>query len=84
MIKLTLDIENVYEDGEKIKTTVETEVPDPPATGDSDDDFDWSYDHIFPHTGTGKTGGDAFYFVTVRESSHPGLIPVGTEYEFGL
>ena len=77
-IDVTLLIDNYYSDGDKIKTTVQTTIPAPDP-----DDEDWEYDHIFEHTGTGRTDGDSCYFVTVAASSRPDILPVGTEYEFG-
>jgi len=82
MISVTLLIDNFYEGGEKIKTTVETTIPAPPPKSDEDAYNDWEYDHIFEHTGTGKEGGNSAYFVTVASSSRPDLLPVGTEFEF--
>lgn len=82
-IDVTLEILNIYEDGDQVVTHVETKIPPPPI--DDDDAFeDWQQDHIFEHTGTGKTEGDAAYFVEITSSSRPDLLPVGTEYEFGL
>jgi len=80
-IDVTLLIDNYY-DGDKIKTTVETQVEEPPADKDSDEYADWEYEEIFSHTGTGQESGNSAYFVTVASSSRPDLIPVGTEYEF--
>jgi hypothetical protein len=85
-IVLTLVIENHYpEDGDVVQTTVETTVPEPPYPPHSYayESDDWEYDHIFCHTGTGRTEGDSAYFVEVTASSRPDLIPVGTKYEFG-
>lgn len=80
-ITLDLEIENHYYGDEPVTTFKTVEVTEPPA--DPDARSDWEYDEIFPHTGTGKTEGDSCYFVTVRSSSDPALIPAGTEYEFG-
>ena len=80
-IALKLEIDNVYED-EKIRTFVETQVPEPPLDRDSTEYEEWEQDYIFSTTGTGRTEGDAGYFVTVTDSSRPDLIPVGTEYEY--
>ncbi len=81
MIDVTLIIDNHYPD-DKITVTVETQVPAPPAL-DTDEYEDWEQDHIFPLTGTGRDG-DSCYFVTVASSSDPAMLPVGTEFEFGL
>jgi len=82
LIAVTLEIDNIYEDGEQIQTVVQAEIPAPPTDKDSGEYEDWEYDHIFEHTGTGKEEGDAGYFVKVTASSRPDLLPVGTEYEF--
>lgn len=84
MITLDLRILNTYEDGDEY-TTVKcgVEVPPPPVEEYSDAYTDWADEHIFPHTGTGRTKGDSWYDVTVTASSAPHLIPVGTTYEFG-
>jgi hypothetical protein len=80
-IALTLTVENVYvELGETITTFCEVDVP--PMPTDPDDRFDWEQEHIFPHTGTGHTSGDAGYFVSVTQTSDPNNIPPGTEFEF--
>lgn len=87
MIDVTLKIDNAYEDGDVIETTVRTEVPEPPTEanfeGDSLDEAyqDWAYDNIFCHTGTGRTEGDSAYFVKCIESSDPTM--VGAEWEWG-
>jgi len=87
-IYVTLTIDNIYEDGEQIKTVVETTVDPPPYPlvpdfdSSSDEFCEWEQEEILQHTGTGKTEGDASYFVEVTESSRPDLIPVGTEFEF--
>lgn len=82
VIDVTLLIDNFY-GGDKIKTTVETQVSFPPPDRASDEFNDWEQDEIFQHTGTGQESGDSCYFVTVASSSRPEIIPVGTEYEFG-
>lgn len=88
MIDVTLKIDNIYEDGDQIETTVQTQVEEPPYPlvpnfdSSSDAFCEWEQDEIFTHTGTGNTEGDASYFVEVMESSQPDLIPVGTEFEF--
>lgn len=80
-IAVTLGIDNVYELYGTIKTIVETEI-DPPPPEDDETYEDWLQDHIFEHTGTGRTDGDAGYFVEVLQSSDPDALPPGTKYEF--
>jgi len=82
-VDVTLEIENVYPD-ETIRTTVETRIPIPPPPSESDyERQDWEDEYIMPETGTGRTEGDAAYFVTVTKSSRPDVLPVGTEFEYG-
>jgi hypothetical protein len=85
-IHLTLEIENTYELYEDETTRKEVDVPVPPGDDDGDAYDEWEYDNIFCHTGSAsgtKTKGDSWYDVTVTASSAPGIIPVGTTYEFG-
>lgn len=83
LIAISYDIENIYEDGTRITTHVQTHVPVPPIRDESGAYDDWEDYHVFEHTGADyPEGGDASYFVTVTQSSRPDLIPVGTEFEF--
>ena len=83
-MRLSLNITNTYEDGDKIKTQVtDVEVPDPDIDDIIDELNDWAQDNIFDFTGTGRTKGDAWYDVTVTASSRPDLVPVGREFDFG-
>ena len=75
-ITMRLEIANVYGD-EEIITHETVELPVPEADEDLDD---WGEDHIFPLTGTGRTEGDAAYFVEVLESSDPTM--VGHKWEW--
>lgn len=82
-VKVTLDIDNVYEvTGETIHTTVEVEVDVPPAEG-TDDYQEWAEEEIMPHTGTGQTKGDAGYFVEISKCE---VMPelVGRTFEWGI
>lgn len=79
-VKLLID--NCYENGEKIRTVVETQIPVPPSASLAALE-EWELDYIFVHTGTGRLEGDACYFVTIADSSRPDILPVGTEFEFG-
>jgi hypothetical protein len=83
-ITISLAIDNTYEDGTTIPTVAtDVVVPPPPTDRDSGAWVDWSYDHIFERTGTGRTDGDSWYDVKVTASSNPDLIPVGLTFEFG-
>lgn len=56
-VAVTFEIDNYY-DGDKITTFVQTEIPAPPSLDAESDEYqDWEYDHVFEHTGTGRTGG---------------------------
>ncbi|MFE9254055.1 hypothetical protein [Streptomyces sp. NPDC006879] len=57
------------------------EVPLPLPEEDSAEREDWEYDHLFTHTGTGRTGGDSWCDVEIVESTAPELL--GLTFEFG-
>lgn len=82
---MTIKIENVYPDG-TVEFEKDIEVPRPPEDPDeraeSSDDGDWAYDHLYPHTGTGRTKGDAGYFVTIIKCEEDESL-VGEEFEWG-
>jgi len=78
-VRLDLSIENVYI-GQTVTTRISTEVPAPPSAAEQELLEDWAADNLFPLTGTGRTEGDAMYWVTVTASSDPSLISVGTTY----
>lgn len=81
-VDLTVKITNVYDDGEVV-TVTERLVADAPDSRDPDYLRDyWAEEWLFPLTGTGRTEGDATYFVYVVESSDPEL--VGMYWEWGL
>jgi hypothetical protein len=81
-VTVNLEIENTYEDGDTVITTVtDAVIPAPPADEDSDEYHEWGQEHIFQFTGTGRTDGDSFYDVTITASSRPELI--GRTFEFG-
>jgi hypothetical protein len=82
-MQLSIKIENVYEDGEEITEHKTLDVPVPPTfVIDDEAHQDWAYDHIFTETGTGKTEGDAAYFVEVTASDEPAMM--GNKYEWGI
>jgi hypothetical protein len=82
-VAVTYRIDNIYEDGTRIQTLVETEVPPPPLDEDSDEYADWENDHVFEHTGSDyPEGGDAGYFVLVLQSSDPKALEPGRLFEF--
>ena len=83
MITLKLKIENTYELYDDVTTFPTVTCPPPPADRDSEAYDEWKQQHIGGVCGVGNERGDAWYDVTVLESSHPDLVPVGTEYEFG-
>jgi hypothetical protein len=68
-----------------VETEAESEVPSPPGLPGSLVRRAWEWEWIFPRfTGAGRPKGDASYTVTIIESSAPGVIPVGTVYQFGV
>jgi len=77
---LKLRIENCYLDGTEIETESVITVP-LPYPDDLNEQAEWDYDHIFPETGTGRSG-DAYYEVEVVESTAPELF--GKTFEFGI
>lgn len=78
-----MEIENIYLDGDKVAETVTVEVPSPPNLDfDSLEHEDWAYENLFPHTGTGRTDGDAGYFVTILSASYEPRL-AGQTYEWG-
>lgn len=94
-MKLTLEIDNDYEDGVSITTHVEAEV-DHPRDQDYDitdegDLNDWAYENLLEHTGAGRYAGndeglertpDAIYTIKIKSSpDEPAL--VGKEFELG-
>lgn len=81
-MKVQLQIDNVYEDGDEVQTTVESDVPEPPDEEGTAAYDDWAEEHIFSLTGTGKVQGDAAYFVEIVGCDRQDLI--GREFEFGL
>lgn len=80
LVWIKVRVDNIYEDGEEITLEREAAIAAPPA--DENERSDWEQEEIFALTGTGRTTGEAGYFVEVLESSDPDVIPVGTEYEF--
>ncbi|QAX95527.1 hypothetical protein SEA_BARTHOLOMEWSD_78 [Streptomyces phage BartholomewSD] len=77
---IKLRIENSYADGAEIETEAVVTVP-LPYPEDSDEREDWEGEHIFPETGTGRSG-DAVYEVWVVESTAPELL--GKNFRFGF
>jgi hypothetical protein len=82
-MRLTLKIDNVYDDGTITNTLYDVEVPDPPSpVYKSDEHDDWADSELLPLTGTGREEGDAGYFVEIIAAEHPAL--VGRTYEWGV
>lgn len=79
--KVTLQIENAYEDGTEITTVVTAEIALPIPADGTDERIGWEQMYIQPHTGTGKEDGDAWYDVEITESTVPELI--GLTFSFG-
>ena len=88
---IELEIDNIYEDGTRVRTHVAADIEEPPADEDTPEWEDWEYDEIFCHTGTERFAGndegltrtpDAAYFVEVTACDDPSL--VGRKFEFGV
>jgi hypothetical protein len=81
-ITISLAIENRYEDGSMIPTSVvDAVIPAPPPDTDDEAISAWEWEHIYQFTGTGNTDGDSWYDVTVTACSDPTMI--GKTYDFG-
>lgn len=96
-MKITLEIDNDYEDGVSITTHVEADVPHPREQdyndlADEDQLQEWAGENLEEHTGAGRFAGneegltrtpDALYTVKITACpDEPAL--VGKEFEFGL
>lgn len=80
MIRIVGHVDNVYEDGDKVRVEFDEQVPPFPEAGDDVDE--WAEDNLFPLTGTGRPDGDAGYFLKItRCDEQPDL--VGREFEWG-
>jgi hypothetical protein len=78
-VRVTVRIINVYPD-ETVESDVDLTLPAPENPHDLDD---WAEDHLMPLTGTGRTKGDAGYFVKITAS--PDLpILMGSEFAWGI
>lgn len=88
-MQIVLQIENTYEaePGSRrlkrvtIPTRVEAQIAPPPNSKDGEEWTQWLDENILPHTGTGRSEGDAWYDVKVIECEDPTL--VGREFSFG-
>lgn len=81
-MKLTVKIDNVYPDG-TVTRVMMVDVPAPEVVDRGDHESEWAEDHLLPLTGTGRTEGDAGYFVEITECREvPEL--VGRNYEWGI
>ncbi|GAB3216313.1 hypothetical protein GCM10027586_08210 [Kineococcus gypseus] len=78
---ISVRIENVYEDGTEIETTVtDSSLPAPMSTGSEELEL-WAEEYLRPLTGTGRVSGDACYDVHVTACSLPAL--VGQHFAYG-
>ncbi|MGW3232497.1 hypothetical protein [Kitasatospora sp. NPDC001095] len=76
---VTLQINNAYEDGVEINTTVITKVAVPvPEEGTVERD-EWEDEYLYPHTGTGRSG-ESMKTVEITESSAFGLVGIVAEF----
>jgi hypothetical protein len=74
-VTLSLTVENHYTDRTITGRIHGVAVPAPAG-----DLTDWAALHLFPHTGTGRTG-NAWYEVEITASTDPAL--VGMRFELG-
>lgn len=82
VVDLDIDIENRYADGTMVPTQRRSiVVVAPPPESDAQAYEDWAEKYIYPHTGTGRTEGDAWYDVTITRCSDPDL--VGRTFAWG-
>lgn len=81
-MRLHLQILNCYPDAD-VPDEADVEVPRPKDLTSDEGMETWAYAHLFPLTGTGRTEGDAGYFVTITDSPEmPAL--VGRRFEWGI
>ena len=81
-LTITLHFINVYELYGTFETTATVTIPVPPSDASSNAYADWVHEHIYAETGTGRTAGNATYFVHITASTIADLI--GREFDFGL
>lgn len=86
MIDIEVSVENIYEDGSNVATVV-TATVDEPKVGPCDqggcDLSEWADDNIYPHTGTGRTDGDAAHFAEIVKAPAGWEFLVGEQFEWG-
>lgn len=81
-MKITVKVDNIYEDGTEVTVTEEADIEEPWGEPDTDDWEDWADEQLFPLTGTGKTEGDAGYFLEITACEDASL--VGQKFEWGI
>jgi len=85
MITLELNIDNIYEDGESITNLVEVEVEEPWAPVENWEELEiWADECLQEHTGTGRTEGEASYFVEITKAPEEWQSLVGKHFEWGV
>jgi hypothetical protein len=80
--RVEIKVENHYgDDVVRLEKVLAIPVPE---VDDAEDEYEeWAEEHLYPETGTGRTEGDACYFVTItRFDERPDL--VGREFEWGV
>lgn len=83
-VPVTLKVENEYASGYEQTNVIEAKVPLPPEDDGSPEATEarseWEMEHLFPHTGTGRTG-DAYYTVTVTAAADESLVGYTAEWQ---
>ena len=80
-LSISLRIENAYDNGSEIETTVTDALLPAPASLDEDEVEAWAEEHLRPLTGTGRVEGDACYDVYVTACTLPAL--TGRHFDYG-
>lgn len=78
-VTVELEIHNAYADGVVITHARGAVVAAPPEYVEGEEFEGWTWDALFPHTGTGRAE-EATYSVLVTDSSDPRLIGWTVEF----
>lgn len=78
---MSLVIENRYQDRSLVVTRTTVRCSPPPSRSDAEAFAEWVDTNVRQHTGTGRVEGDAWYDVTITQSSDPSWM--GRQFGFG-